>query len=91
MHSGGDMPISVYLITICLPLATVLIIFAMKYASAAFQARARLANDAEYQALIENATAAQSETLAAVSAMRGELSRISASLAAVEKILQQVG
>jgi hypothetical protein len=40
MATGGDMPISVYLLTIFLLLGTVLLIFGMKYFSAVFQARA---------------------------------------------------
>ena len=32
---SGDMTVSVYLLTICLPLATVLVVFAMKYVSEA--------------------------------------------------------
>ncbi len=90
MSGGGDMPVSVYLITICLPLGTVLVVFAMKYVSAVLQARARMANDGAYQLLAEKAVAAQAENQALLSAVRGELSQVSSSLAAVEKILRQV-
>ncbi len=90
MATGGDMPISVYLLTICLPLGTVLLVFGMKYFSAAFQARARISEDATYLALAERSVAAQSENQAELSAIRAELSKVAASLTAVEKILQQV-
>jgi hypothetical protein len=90
MSGGGDMPISVYLLTICLPLGTVLVVFAMKYLSAVLQARARMANDGMYESLAEKALAAQTENQAALSAMRAELSEVSSSLAAIEKILRQV-
>jgi hypothetical protein len=90
MATGGDMPIGVYLLTISLLLGTVLLIFGMKYFSALFQARARIANDAMYHALAEKAVAAQSENQAQLSTIRAELSRVAASLAAVEKVLQQV-
>ena len=90
MATGGEMPTWLYLLTICLILGAVLIVFGMKYFSAAFQARARIASDAAYRTLAEQAVNAQTENQAALTAMRGELSRIAASLAAVEKVLQQI-
>ena len=90
MATGGEMPTWLYLLTICLILGAVLIVFGMKYFSAAVQARARIASDAAYRALAEQAVNAQTENQAALAAMRGELSRIAASLAAVEKVLQQI-
>ncbi len=81
---------SIYLFTIGLPLAVVLIIFAMKYVAAAFAARARATNDELYRALAEKAIAVQSESQAAMAAMQAELARTSASLAAVEKLLREV-
>jgi len=84
------MSTSIYLLTICLPLGAVLLIFGMKYFSAAFQARVRGAGDAAYRALAEQAVAAQEENRAALAAVRSELSKVAASLAAVEKILKQV-
>jgi hypothetical protein len=90
MANGGDMPVWLYLLTISLILGTILAVFGMKYFSALFQARARLANDALYRTLAEKAVAAQSENQVALSAIRVELAGVSASLGAVEKILQQV-
>jgi hypothetical protein len=73
------------------PLAlTVLVVFGMKYFSAIFQARARMANDALYRTLAEKAVAVQSENQAALAAIRSDLTRFASSLASVEKILQQV-
>jgi hypothetical protein len=66
------------------------LVFAMKYVSAIFQARARESSDRQYRALAEKAVAAQSESQATISAMQADLARIASSLAAVEKILQQV-
>ena len=43
------MAVYLYLLTICLPLATVLLIFGMRYVSAVQQAKARLANDDAYR------------------------------------------
>jgi hypothetical protein len=62
----------------------------MKYFSALFQTRARIGNDALYRTLAEKAVAAQSENQVVLSSIRTELSSVAASLAAVEKILQQV-
>lgn len=81
---------TIYLLTIGLPLAVILIIFAMKYFAAAAAARARAANDELYRALAEKAIAVQSESQAALAAMQAELARTSASLAAVVKLLRQV-
>lgn len=81
---------SVYLLTICIPLGVILAIFAMKYFSAAYAARARLAGDSAYKALAEKAVAAQAENQAALASVQAQLAKAAASLAAVEKILKQV-
>jgi uncharacterized membrane protein len=69
---------------------TILVVFGMKYFSAVYAARARLANDDAYRTLAEKAVAAQSENQASLIAVQAELSKVSATLAAVEKILKQV-
>jgi hypothetical protein len=70
---------------------TILFVFGMKYFSAVYAARARLANDTALQSLAEKAVAAQSENQASLTAIQAELAKVTASLAAVEKILKQVG
>jgi hypothetical protein len=55
-----------------------------------FQARARIANDALYQALAEKVVAAQTENQVTLAAIRADLNRFGTSLATVERILQQV-
>ena len=90
MSTGGEMTITQYLIFVAPLFVTVLVVFGMKYFSAMFQARARLANDALYRALAEKAVAAQAENQAALVAIRSDLTRFASSLASVEKILQQV-
>jgi hypothetical protein len=65
-----------YLLTICLPLGTLLVIFAMKYWSAAQQARALAAS--------------QSEMASVLASIDGSLSDVRARLTAVEKILKDV-
>jgi uncharacterized membrane protein len=80
----------IYFLSLCLVFGTILLVFGMKYAAAAFAARARLANDAAYRTLAETAVAAQSESRAALTLIEAELARLTASLATVEKILKQV-
>jgi uncharacterized membrane protein len=84
------METAIYVLTLSLIVGTVLIVFGMKYFSAILAARARLANDDAYRILAEKAVAAQSENQTSLSAVQAELSKVSASLAAVEKILKQV-
>ncbi|HEY5106389.1 MAG TPA: hypothetical protein VII73_06400 [Caulobacteraceae bacterium] len=79
-----------YLLTLCLPLATILIVFGMRYFSAIQQARARLANDGAYQQIAEKATAAGAETATALASIQAALADVGARLAAVEKILKAV-
>jgi hypothetical protein len=90
MSNGGEMPSWLYLLTIGLILGTILLVFGMKYFSALFQARARIAHEAAYRTIAEKAVAAQSENQAALSALHTELAKVVTSLANVEKILQQL-
>jgi Tfp pilus assembly protein PilO len=80
-----------YLLTLILPLVTVLIVFGMKYWSAAMQSRAAKAGEEAYRALAEKAVAAQRDNASALSALHDDLAKLSGSLSAVEKILKQVG
>jgi hypothetical protein len=84
------MAADIYVLTLSLFLGTILIIFGMKYFSAAFAARARLANDDAYRALAEKAVAASLDNQASLATIQAELAKVSASLAAVEKVLKQV-
>ncbi len=59
MSNGGEMPTWLYLLTIGLILGTILLVFGMKYFSAVFQARARIANEVEYRAIVEKSVAMQ--------------------------------
>jgi hypothetical protein len=71
-------------------LLAIVLVFAAKYFSAIFQAWAQKSSDRQYRILAEKVTAAQTETQAAMAAIQADLSRIATTLAAVEKILQQV-
>jgi hypothetical protein len=80
-----------YLISISLIPATILLIFGMKYVSAAYQARAHAAADARYREIAQVSAQAQSASAASLSAIQAELSQIGARLSAVEKVLKDVG
>lgn len=80
-----------YLLTIILPLATVLIVFWMWYRSADVRARAKLANDDAYKRIAEDAVKAQTETVTELSAIQASLADVRARLESVEKVLKDVG
>ena len=84
------MTVTLYLLTLMLPLATILIVFGMRSYASVQQARARLANDGAYRQLMESALAAQSRIAASLSAMDASLSDLRTRLAAVETILKAV-
>lgn len=84
------MQVQLYLLTLCLPLATVLIIFGMRYFSLIQQARARLANDDAYRQIAEKASTVQSQTVTSLASIDAVLTDVQARLTAVEKILKEV-
>jgi hypothetical protein len=79
-----------YLITLGLLFGTPLLIFGMKYISAAHQARSRAMGDDAYRELAARAVTAQFENATSLLAMQSELSEIKTRLATVEKILKAV-
>jgi hypothetical protein len=79
-----------YLLTLVLPLATILIVFGMRSYAAVQQARARLANDDAYRQLAESASAAQSQIATSLAAMETSLTDMRTRMAAVETILKAV-
>jgi hypothetical protein len=81
---------SIYLLSIGLPLGTILLIFAMRYFSAVQQAKARLANDDAYRQLAARAADAQAETAVALSSIDATLADLKSRLASLEKILKEV-
>jgi uncharacterized membrane protein len=80
-----------YLLTLILPLVTILIVFGMKYRAAAVQSRAAESGEEAYRALAEKAVATQQENAAALSAIQADVAKLSGSLAAVESMLKEVG
>jgi hypothetical protein len=67
---------SVYFLTICLPLGTILLVFGMRYRALVLQARAQAAGN------VDNA--------AALKAIADSLADVQARLAGIEKILKAV-
>ena len=67
---------SVYFLTICLPLATILIVFGMRYFAQVQQARAQASGHAD--------------NAAALKSIADSLADVQARLAGIEKILKQV-
>jgi hypothetical protein len=79
-----------YLLSIGLPLVTLLVIFGMKYFSNLSQARVRILEENAYRSLAQKAVAAQSDAAASLAVLQSELSQITARLTGIEKILKEV-
>jgi len=82
--------VTLYLLTLCLPLATVLIVFGIRYFALIQQAKAKLANDDAYRRIAEQAAAAESQTAAALASIQAMLAEVQARLTGVEKVLKEV-
>ena len=82
---------TVFFTTTCLVLGAILLSLAMKYLSAAYQARARIASDNAYQDLAQKAVTAQGQIALTLSTLQSDLSQVAARLASVEKMLKEVG
>jgi Tfp pilus assembly protein PilO len=81
---------SIYLLTLGLPLLTVLLVFGMKYFASVQQARSRLAQDEAYRQLAAQAAQSQAEMTAQLAALGATLARLESRTASVEQILKQV-
>ena len=84
------MTATIYLLTISLPLATVLLVFGMKYFASIRQANARAAQDSAYRELAARGSQSQAETVQALAGIRASLAELDARLGNVERILKQV-
>jgi len=71
----------IYIFTALLPFVTALLIFGMRYVAQIQQAKARLANDDAYRQLVEKVATDQAAALTAIETR----------LAAIEKVLKDVG
>ena len=81
---------ALYLLTICLPLATILLVFGIRSFSAVQQAKAQFAQGDAYRRIAERAVAADTENTAALSSIQTGLADVRTRLAAIEKILKEV-
>lgn len=79
-----------YLLSICLVLGTILLVFGMRYFSAVQQAKVRLAGDEAYRKIAEKAVAAESENATVLSSIQAALADVRTRLTAIEKILKEV-
>ena len=77
--------------TLTLPLATILIVFAMRYYAIVQQAKARLANDDAYRQLAESASTLHAQIATSLAAVETDLSDVRTRMGAVETILKAVG
>ena len=84
------MTTTLYLLTLVLPLATILIVFGARYYAAVEQAKARLANDNAYRQLAEGASAAQARIATSLAAIEPNLADVRARVTAIENILKAV-
>jgi hypothetical protein len=73
-----------------LPLATILIVFGLRYYATVQQAKARLANDDAYRRLAESTSAVQSQIATSLAAMEANLSDVRTRMGSVETILKAV-
>jgi hypothetical protein len=85
------MPITLYVLTLTLPLATVLIVFGVRYYALLQRAKAQLANDGAYRQLSETASTTQSQIATRLATMEADLSDVRTRMSAVETILKAVG
>lgn len=81
---------TLYLMTICLPLLTILAVFGLRSHAAIQQAKARQGGEEAYRQIAEASVAAQSETVARLASIDTSVADLRARLAAVETILKAV-
>ena len=79
-----------FLLSICLVLGTILLVFGMRAFSAIQQAKVRNASDATYRQIAEKAVAAASENTTALSSIQTALADVRTRLTAIEKVLKEV-
>lgn len=81
---------TLYLLTICLPLVTILLIFGMRYFARVQQAKAHLAQDEAYRHIAAKAVTAQAGTATALASIDATLADLKSRLTQVENILKEV-
>jgi signal transduction histidine kinase len=81
---------SIFLLVTILVLVVILLVFAMKYAAGVRAAQLRVTAENTYRDLAARAVKAQEESAAALTSLKGDISRIEDRLERVEKILKEV-
>jgi hypothetical protein len=81
---------SIYLLTLCLPLAVILLVFWMRYRALGQQAELRYGSDDAYRQIAEKLLSAEAASTAALVALQAELGDVRDRLASIEKILKDV-
>jgi len=84
------MTVTLYLLTLVLPIAAVLAVFGMRSYASVQQAKARAADDEAWRKLAESAQAAQTQIATTLAAMEVNLADVRARMTAVETILKAV-
>jgi hypothetical protein len=84
------MTITLYLLTLVLPLMTILIIFVLRYYAGIQQAKAWQAHEDAYRQLAERVATVQSQIATSMAAVESNLSDMRTRMAAVENILKAV-
>jgi hypothetical protein len=82
---------NIFLAAFFFPAVACVLVFFMKYVSAVLQARVRLGQDEAYREIAAKAAVAQTEVAGTLSSFGKALAEIQSRLAAVEKILKDVG
>jgi Tfp pilus assembly protein PilO len=80
----------VFLLTLTLPLITIVVVFAMRYFAIMQQAKASLAQQGQYRRLAETAIAAQADSATALAAIQVAMTELRGRLAGIEKVLKDV-
>ena len=81
----------IYLITLLIIAGTFILVFGMRVLAARQDARARTSKEEAYRELAARAATAQAEAAARLADVMSEVSGVNARLAAVEKMLRDVG
>ena len=80
-----------FLLVTILVLVTILLIFAMKFFSDARQAQLGISSANDYRELAQKAVQVHTDSAAFMASAQSDLSEIKSRLAAVEKLLKDVG
>lgn len=85
----ADRADTILLVTILI-LVTILLVFGMKYFSAARQTQHKLAHEGAYRELADKAAVAQTAGAAALAKLEGDVAEMKKKIAGIEKVLREV-